>query len=552
MKKVVSVIFGILMILNVCYGYTFQVDDGKSKITQQVEAGETVYFGLPGGDDIEYVVTEPEGRITLTDVPGEPGMLQFEMPAENVTITVRHLINYLTVKTSLGEMARFEKRVGEVVEVSAEKIEDYRFVNWNVTGITLPDTTADSITFKVPEKEDEDDGGVVVQANYILDSSVIVASTDNNGIIVPSGTLAISPDETQTYKIIPNEGFAIADVFVNGQSVGAVSSYTLANVTEDHFIMATFEPVWSTVSFVVNGGSLVEDIKVKLGEEYGELPNSEKEGYLLEGWYLDEECERKVSSNMLVTTSGAHFLYANWYELGQSVEFDYTGDVQEYVAPITGIYKLDVYGAGGANAKYGGKGGYSSGYTVLQKGEKVYVVVGGHGKTNDSALKPKDTPGYNGGGNANYGSHGGGGGATHIAKETGTLAELGVENISQILIVAGGGGGYAYDNGDDASYKGGNGGGESGSNSARGDKGGTQTSGAGFGQGGTGKAGGGGGLYGGEGGSDNGHPGGGGSGYIGGVTSYTDGNGILHEASTTVGVGARYADGKAVITLMTE
>src|SRR5690606_27018920 len=46
--------------------------------------------------------------------------------------------------------------------------------------------------------------------------------------------------EDQTYTIIPNAGYMIADVLVNGVSVGAVASYAFENVTQNHTIAASF------------------------------------------------------------------------------------------------------------------------------------------------------------------------------------------------------------------------------------------------------------------------------------------------------------------------
>jgi len=46
-----------------------------------------------------------------------------------------------------------------------------------------------------------------------------------------------------TFSITPDSGQQIADVVVDGGSVGAVGSYTFANVTADHTIVASFEPI---------------------------------------------------------------------------------------------------------------------------------------------------------------------------------------------------------------------------------------------------------------------------------------------------------------------
>ena len=201
-------------------------------------------------------------------------------------------------------------------------------------------------------------------------------------------------------------------------------------------------------------------------------------------------------------------------------DYDCINGEQEFTAHRNGLYKLEVWGAeGGSISSKGGAGAYSSGYISLNKGDKLYVNVGG--TTED------DTGGYNGGGSITNNKYGGGG-ATHIAKITGLLSSL--ENAKDdLLIVAAGGGGEG--NG----YAGGSGGGISGNNGNGDDpgKGGTQSYGGAagklgsnagtFGQGGSGDwhsenlGGGGGGYYGGSsgGGSNNNGSGGGGSGYIG-------------------------------------
>lgn len=120
-----------------------------------------------------------------------------------------------------------------------------------------------------------------------------------------------------------------------------------------------------------------------------------------------------------------------WYN-----NYEYTGNEQVFEVPKTGEYLLEVWGAqGGATREgIGGKGGYSYGKVFLNAGEKLYIQVGGNGLNH---------LGYNGGGMGerekdntyNYG-----GGASHIAINSGLLMHL--ENVNdKVLIVAGGGGG---------------------------------------------------------------------------------------------------------------
>ena len=236
-----------------------------------------------------------------------------------------------------------------------------------------------------------------------------------------------------------------------------------------------------------------------------------------------------------------------YFYSGQTVfDFDYTGGEQNFIAPVSGTYKLETWGAQGGsyNDVYGGYGGYSSGDIILNKENSIYINVGGTTNCNKG--------GYNGGGNGSsqiveskINKYLGGGGATHISTSSGLLSKL--ENkLENILITSGAGGGAYYYN-DYIFYKinGGHAGGYMGNNgNAKIEKndsdipatGGTQNSGGlgnnsnaiysgSFGQGGNGSnvdlglgTGGGSGFYGGGGtynvGSSS-ESGGGGSGYIG-------------------------------------
>ena len=50
-------------------------------------------------------------------------------------------------------------------------------------------------------------------------------------------------DDSASFTITPDSGYEIADVLVDGTSVGAVSSYTFDKVTADHTIEVSFQAV---------------------------------------------------------------------------------------------------------------------------------------------------------------------------------------------------------------------------------------------------------------------------------------------------------------------
>ncbi len=117
-------------------------------------------------------------------------------------------------------------------------------------------------------------------------------------------------------------------------------------------------------------------------------------------------------------------------KINQVNKYAYTGSNQTFTAPIKGIYKIELWGAGGASVdtNLGGHGGYTSGTISLDKDSVINIMIGSAG----SGI----TGGYNGGGSslsANNSSGGGGGGATDIRNGGTSLS-------NRILIAAGGGG----------------------------------------------------------------------------------------------------------------
>lgn len=68
----------------------------------------------------------------------------------------------------------------------------------------------------------------------------ISASAGPGGAITPSGTLVVPVGSDLAFTVAPAPGYVIADVLVDGASVGAVASYLFEGVTANHTIAATF------------------------------------------------------------------------------------------------------------------------------------------------------------------------------------------------------------------------------------------------------------------------------------------------------------------------
>lgn len=73
-----------------------------------------------------------------------------------------------------------------------------------------------------------------------VSSYTIKASAGANGTISPNGSVSVARGKDQTFTISAINGYRIADVLVDGKSVGNVSTYTFENVKANHTIQAKF------------------------------------------------------------------------------------------------------------------------------------------------------------------------------------------------------------------------------------------------------------------------------------------------------------------------
>ena len=68
----------------------------------------------------------------------------------------------------------------------------------------------------------------------------IKATAGTGGSISPSGNVSVREGRDQTFTITPDKGYAVANVKIDGKSIGAVKSYTFENVSRPHTIEVIF------------------------------------------------------------------------------------------------------------------------------------------------------------------------------------------------------------------------------------------------------------------------------------------------------------------------
>jgi type II secretory pathway pseudopilin PulG len=243
----------------------------------------------------------------------------------------------------------------------------------------------------------------------------------------------------------------------------------------DYYLTLNGDPDKEYVAYVAQNETFVEpgyEAKDKNGNKLNVYVTGFVDTSVLGTYYLTYNVEDLSVRRKVV-------VYSKTYT------FEYTGGYQVFTAPISGKYKVELWGAQGPSGP-GGKGAYTKGEIYLLAGDVLYIYVG-------QSLATANTTSFNGGTGTGGGTPGGG--ATDIRIIPGTWDNL-TSLRSRIMVAAGGGSGQPV----------GHGGGLTGVNGGIA-TGGTQTSGGtqediftagSFGIGGSG-CGGGGGYYGGGG-----------------------------------------------------
>lgn len=108
----------------------------------------------------------------------------------------------------------------------------------------------------------------IVASFVAVPTYTITASAGTGGSIAPTGAVTVSQGASQTFAITAAAGYQINAVAVDGISVGAVTTYTFANVTANHTIAATFiaNPTFTITASAGTGGTITPSGAVSVNQ----------------------------------------------------------------------------------------------------------------------------------------------------------------------------------------------------------------------------------------------------------------------------------------------
>ena len=126
----------------------------------------------------------------------------------------------------------------EWVDDKGEPLPDDTTVKANTTykwRFTPDDDNYTTLTGEVELYYKSSSGGGWYDSYY-----TIKTTAGAGGSISPSGSVSVREGRDQTFTITPDKGYAVANVKIDGKSIGAVKSYTFENVSSPHTIEAIF------------------------------------------------------------------------------------------------------------------------------------------------------------------------------------------------------------------------------------------------------------------------------------------------------------------------
>ena len=233
--------------------------DGLKAVTLDLGGGK-----LGGSTDTIQIIVKNGSKFTapasngLTRPDGNAGRYfkwlgsdgNLYAPGESVpevvtTLTAQWTVNQYTITYNLAGGTVEGNPNTYTIETVAFTLKNptksgYTFTGWSGTGldgennmtVTIPTGSTGNRTYKAHWRYNG--------SGHSYSYYTIKATAGAGGSISPSGNVSVREGRDRTFTITPDKGYAVANVKIDGKSIGAVKSYTFENVRRTHTIEVIF------------------------------------------------------------------------------------------------------------------------------------------------------------------------------------------------------------------------------------------------------------------------------------------------------------------------
>ncbi len=166
---------------------------------------------------------------------GTPSSYTFNNVTANHTIVVSFAIDTFTLTPSAGANGSISPNTVQTVNYGSSATFNftpntgYHIANVVVDGVPLG-TTPGSYTFSNVAANH------TIAVSFAINTYTLTPSAGINGSISPNTPQTVNYSASKTFTMLPNTGYHVTDVRVDGVSQGAIGSYTFSNVAANHTI----------------------------------------------------------------------------------------------------------------------------------------------------------------------------------------------------------------------------------------------------------------------------------------------------------------------------
>ena len=206
--------------------------DPETGVLTPVKVGSVSVIATKAGDnDYNDVTSAPFVLMIKPATPtGEPNYTKITTSGKTLkdaALTTKGS----TLNPSDGKLEWVDDK-GNVLPDST-RVEATTTYKWH---FTPTDTNYTTLTGEIELYRKSSSGG----GGWYYSYYTIKATAGAGGSISPSGNVSVREGRDQTFTITPDKGYAVANVKIDGKSIGAVKSYTFENVRRTHTIEVIF------------------------------------------------------------------------------------------------------------------------------------------------------------------------------------------------------------------------------------------------------------------------------------------------------------------------
>ena len=236
----------------------------------------------------------------------------FDSVQMNKTIFAKFKVQTFTITSSAGiggmitpvgsSIVKYDSSIKYTITPNAGFVLDTLFVNGNKVD-SISSYTFDSVRINK-----------TIFAKFKVQTFMILSSAGTGGSINPVGTSIVKYDSSLKYTITPNAGFVLDTLFVNGNKVDSISSYTFDTVKENKIIFAKFKVQTFTItSSAGTGGSIspigISSVKYDSSLKYTITPNA---GFVLDTFFVNGNKVDSISSYTFDTVKVNKTIFAKF------------------------------------------------------------------------------------------------------------------------------------------------------------------------------------------------------------------------------------------------